>query len=244
MKLAVPAAVTVSSIAVVSFLAMSIAQPALLAADDVMQRSRAVYAALRSYADTGVVLNESGAAKDRHAFTTSFTRAPRGFLLDFRKQGGDRYVVWGEPDAFHAWWKTTGEQYDYPNPDNLGALNGSGRNTYSTGTKIPTLLYAKAPLLSDFANFTDLVLDGTEDVAGRRCYRVLGTTRDVYAATQKEVNVRKMTVWIDADSLLIRKVAEQWKGLPGQISRVTTTYEPQANPTLDSKMFRFAPPQR
>jgi outer membrane lipoprotein-sorting protein len=57
-----------------------------------------------------------------------------------------------------------------------------------------------------------------------------------------EVNVRKMTTWIDAESLLIRKVVEQWKTLPGQISRMTTTFEPEANPALDESRFRFAPP--
>src|SRR5262249_40925853 len=160
----------------------------------------------------------------------------------FTKQGGDRYVVWGDPDAFHTWWKTTGQQFDYPNPDNMPALNGSGRNTYSVGMKIPALLYGRARLLSDFANFTGLTDDGTEDVGGRRCHRVLGTTRDVSAATEKEVNVRKMTVWIDAESLLIRKIIEQWKALPGQISRMTTTYEPQANPALDENRFRFVAP--
>jgi len=218
-------------------------QRTLHAADDVMQRSRATYAAMTSYADTGVVVYEYGAdSKDRHTFATYFGRAPRRFLLDFTKQGGDRYVVWGDPEAFHTWWKTTGQQFDYPNPANLPALNGSGHNTLSVGLKVPTLLYARAPLLSDFANFTDLTDDGTEDVGGRRCHRVLGNTRDVYAATQKEVNVRKMTVWIDAESLLIRKVVEQWKALPGQISRMTTTYEPKANPSLEEGRFRFTAP--
>jgi len=212
--------------------------------DDVMQRSRAMYAALKSYADTGVVVFEYGASStDRHTFATSFSRAPRGFRLEFNKQGGDRYVVWGDPDAFHTWWKTTGQQFDYPNPDNMPALNGSGRNTSGTALKIPTLLYGKAPLLSDFANYTDLAVDGTEEIAGRHCYRVLGTTRDTYAATGKEVNVRKMTVWIDADSLLVRKIVEQWKALPGQISRMTTTYQPQANPQLDPNQLRFVPPE-
>jgi len=148
-----------------------------------------------------------------------------------------------DPDAFHAWWKTTGQQFDYPNPDNLGALNGSGHNTSAVGLKIPTLLYGKAPLLSDFANFADVTPDGTEDVAGRKCLRLVGNTRDVYAATNKEVNVRKMSVWIDAESLLIRKVVEQWKALPGQISRLTTTYEPQANPKIDESRVRFSPPE-
>lgn len=216
----------------------------LLAADDVMQRSRAVYAQLQSYADTGTVVNEYGSdATDRHTFVTRFNRAPRRFYLEFNKQGGDRFVIWGDPDAYHTWWKTTGQEYDYPNPNNAPALSQSGRNTGGASTKIPTLLYAKAALLSDFSNFTDGELDGDEAVNGHRCHRILGTTRDVYQATGKEVNVRKFTVWIDAESLLIRKVVEEAKALPGERNRTITTFEPQANPTIDEAKFRFTPPE-
>jgi outer membrane lipoprotein-sorting protein len=218
------------------------AAPRITAADDILQRSRAVYGELRSYADTGVVLEEYGSgSKDRHTFATYFNRAPRRFFFDFRKDGGDRYVVWGDRDAFHTWWKSTGVQDDYPNPNNVAAFSTADAHTYGSGLKIPALLYSKAPLQGTFANYTDAVVDGTEDVNGRRCHRLLGTTRDVYTATGREVSVRKLTVWIDAESLLIRKTLEQSKALPGQISRRTTTYDPQANPTLDESRFRFSP---
>ncbi len=210
-------------------------------AGEILNRTRATYGAMRSYADTGVVVYEYGtASQDRHAFTTSFNRAPRHFLLDFRKQGGDRYVIWGDPEAFHTWWKTTGAQYDYPNPNNAGAISGSGRNTFGAGMKIPTLLYSKTPLGGDFNNFADVALEGTEEIGGHRCYRLSGKASDVYAASGREVNVRRFTVWIDAESFLIRKSREEPKvTLPGQRSRVTTTFEPQANPALDDRRFQF-----
>src|SRR5438128_768687 len=97
------------------------------ATDDVLARSQAMYAALNSYADTGLVLNELGpvstAIKERHTFTTYFSRTPRGFYFEFRKESGDRYVIWGDPEAFHTWWKTTGVKDDYPNPNNVGAFS-------------------------------------------------------------------------------------------------------------------------
>jgi hypothetical protein len=71
----------------------------------------------------------------------------------------------------------------------------------------------------------------------------MGITRDVYAATGKEVNVHKMTIWIDTESLLIRKVLEEWKPLPGQRSRHITTYEPRANGPLDDAKLAFSPPE-
>src|SRR5436309_2710724 len=107
-------------LALVCVIACSRALPASTAADDLFQRARATYAALRSYADTGIVLNEFGTAtKERYRFTTFINRAPRRFYFDFQKESGDRYVIWGDPDVFHTWWKTTGLQDDYPNPSNV-----------------------------------------------------------------------------------------------------------------------------
>lgn len=213
-------------------------------AEDILQRTREMYVSLRSYADTGVVLSEYGSSsQDRHTFTTYFNRNPRHFILDFRKQGGSRYVIWGDPDAFHTWWNTTGQQYDYPNPNNISAISLSGMNTGGTALKIPTLLYGKSALAAALLVIADPVLDGTEEVGGRRCYRLAGRASDVYAATGKEVNIHRITVWIDTEALLIRKVLEESKPLPGQRSRTTTTFEPKANPSLDDSRFKFVPPE-
>src|SRR3982751_3547607 len=76
-----------------------------LAANEVLQRSFAKYASLTSYSDTGVVVYEYGtASKDRHTFTTYFSRAPRSYYFDFKKESGERFVIWGDPEAFHTWW--------------------------------------------------------------------------------------------------------------------------------------------
>src|SRR5439155_11559779 len=179
----------------------------------------------------------------KHTFTTYFNRAPRHFLLDFRKQGGDQFVIWGDPDAFHTWWKTTGQQYDYANPNNAPAIALSGANTAGSALKIPNLLYAKAPLGGNFNNFNDVTLDGTEVIEGRRCQRLIGRASDVYEASVKEVANRRMTVWVDAESLLIRQIREESKALPGQRSRTTTTYQPEVNPALDNSRFKFVPPE-
>jgi outer membrane lipoprotein-sorting protein len=212
--------------------------------EDILQKARDAYLALNSYADTAVILDEYGAdSKDKHTFATSFNRAPRRFLLEFTKQGGDQFVIWGEPDAFHTWWKTTGQQTDYPNPQNIPAISLSGYNTKGAAMKVPTLLYGKSQLAAAMLAIADPVLDGTDQLAGRRCYRISGRASDTYTATGKEVNVHRVTVWIDTDSNLVRQVREEWKTTPGTISRVTTTYQPQANPTLAESRFKFVPPQ-
>jgi outer membrane lipoprotein-sorting protein len=230
--------------------AMVVCAPLLMApaaraqtTETILQKTRDTYAGLKSYSDSGVVLSEYGSSsKDRHTFTTYFNRAPRHFYFDFHKQGGDRYVVWGDPGAFHTWGATTGQQYDFPNPNNAPAINQSGYQTAGSVTKLPALLYGRDILQGIFTNLADPVLDGTEDAGGRKCYRLLGRSSDFYG-TGKEVNIHRLIVWIDAESFFIRKAVEEWKTLPGQVSRVTTTFEPQANPLLDESKFRFAPPE-
>jgi outer membrane lipoprotein-sorting protein len=210
--------------------------------DAILQKARDAYAQMQSYSDTGVIRYEYGASsQDQHTFSTAFIRKPRHFLLQFHKQGGDEYVIWSDADAFHTWWKTTGQQTDYPNPNNTPAISMSGQNTSGTALKIPTVLYGKA-FGAAMLNIADPVLDGTEDVGGHRCHRITGRASDVYSATGKEVNIRKVTVWIDTDSFLIRKMVEESKPLPGQRNRTTTSYEPRANPTLEDASFRFMPP--
>jgi len=213
------------------------------AAEDILQKTRAAYVALSSYSDTGVVLVEYGtSSKDRHTFSTNFRRSPRAFLFDFHKEGGDRYVIWGDPDAFHTWWKTTGGQSDYPNPNNVPAINQSGYQTAGSVTKIPALLYGRDILQGIFTNFADPVLDGTEEIGRRKCYRIVGRSSDFYG-TGKEVNIHKLTVWIDAESYFVRQAREESKTLPGHINRATTTFELQANPKLDDSKLRFTAPE-
>jgi outer membrane lipoprotein-sorting protein len=211
--------------------------------EGILQRTRATYAALSSYSDSGVVVVEfSASAQDRHTFTTYFSRAPRHFLFDFHKERGDRFVVWGDPDAYHTWWKTTDQQSDYPNPKNVDAINLSDFPTAGSVTKITTLLYPKAALVGALSHFADATLDGTEDIGGQRCFRLVGRTSDLYGATGKEVNFRKLTVWIDAKSLLVRQVREESKAPPGALNRKTTTMTPEANPSLAESRFKFTPP--
>ncbi len=214
-------------------------------AGDLLSRVRAVYADLRTYADTGTVTVEYGTASvDRHTFATSFIRAPRAFLLDVRKQAGDRYVVWGNPDAFATWWKATGQRFDYPNPNNAPAISTSGRNTTSVGLKVPTLLYATAPLGGDFANLSGLSVIGREVLGGRSCHVVAGSSSDTYAASAREVNVRTMRLWVDIETFAIRRVVEEWPAPPGQRSRTITSYEPQFNPALEPSRLTFTPPSK
>ena len=215
-------------------------------AADVLAQSRAAYAAMQSYADSGKVIKEYGSdplhpSSDTHRFSTRFRR-PRRFLLDFRKQGGDQYVVWGDDQAFHSWWKTTGVQYDYHKGQGSAAFSGGAVQTSGSLLMIPPLLFSGAGLVGPLTQFGDAEDDGKEAIDGHDCVRLVGVAKDVYPSG-KEVNVRKVIVWIDAKTMLVRKVFEDTpRGSGRGVSRTTTVLEPQAEPKLTDAAFAFTPP--
>ncbi len=220
------------------------------ASDDVFARSRAMYASLKSYADTGAVVNEFGSASspsvERHTFRTYY-RGPRHYYFEFnedKKAGGERYVVWGDDEAFHTWWSTTGVEYTYPKGQGTGAFVGGAVTTKNSLVQIAPLLFSQAGLVGTLTEFGEASVAGTETVGGRPCHKLIGIARSVYPATGHVTNVRRTTVWIDVEALLVRKVFEDTpRGTPaGSVSRITTIFEPQTNPTLDDSKFRFTAP--
>jgi outer membrane lipoprotein-sorting protein len=210
----------------------------------ILDRARAAYEALNSYSDTGTVIYEySPTAHDEHRFSTQFKRNPRHFLLDLRKGSGDRIVIAGDPDAFHVWRKATGQVTEYPNPNNSGAITLNEFPTNGVSTKIPSLLYGKANLPGAFQHFVPERDAGLEPCGEKKCHRLEGETSDSYGGTGKTVNVRKLSVWIEADTYLVRKVIEEAPATPGTLNRTTTSFIPQANPKLADDVFEFTPPK-
>jgi outer membrane lipoprotein-sorting protein len=216
-------------------------------ADEILARTRAAYAALSSYEDTGTVDLEFGPAgnvgRERHTFTTSY-RAPRHFYFDFTKyQKFDRYVVWSDEQSFHSWWQTTGVETAYPKGQGSTAIVIAASPTQNSIAQITPLLFPKAGLTGTLTEFGDVTIAGQESVDGRTCHKLTGIARSVYG-TKHVVNVRKTTVWIDAESFLVRRIVEDPpEGAPvGAGMRVTTTFHPKANPPLEDRRFVFTVP--
>jgi outer membrane lipoprotein-sorting protein len=71
----------------------------------------------------------------------------------------------------------------------------------------------------------------------------MGIARSVYPSGQV-TNVRPATVWIDAETFLIRQVfTDTPKGYPrGEVHRLTIAYEPRLNPPLPDSLFTFTVP--
>ncbi len=226
-------------------------------ADDILARSRAAYAALASYADSGTVLDETSGFSDRSTFRTRFTRSPRNLLIDFRslvseyKSGArvplnTQLVLWMENGELQTWSSKDQAHNTYPanGGQQVNALKNAGYYTRGASLLVPSLLYSKSGLVSPVLATDEATEDGFETVNGRKCHRIQGVERYRYPSGQ-ETGVRAITIWIDAETYLIHKILQDTpRGYPrNEISRRTTTFKHRANPTLEAAQFRFAVPQ-
>jgi hypothetical protein len=222
---------------------------------ELLKRSMALYSSLPSYSDSGTAVREGPGLVDRWKFSTSFVR-PLNFRFDFQgvtsRSAGlttdssyQHVVLWmieGELQSFNRQMRShntvarTGNQ-----PAEL--LNASSA-TAGTSVLIPSLLFAKADLPGSIRQIREATHAGFESVSGHRCHKIVGTAAQFYPSGQM-TNVRQVTVWLDAESLLVRRVFEDTpKGYPtSSFLRLTINLEPQANPRLEAASFQFTVPK-
>lgn len=245
-----PTGLATGAIIILTFALASLGTTPTAGNDDILSRSKAMYASLKSYADTGMVEETFGPGKspshERHTFKT-FYRGPRNFLFDFVKfRNADRFVVWSDDNALHTWWKAIHQEQAYPKGQWQVPLLQGGPPTKGSLLQLLPWFFTQDKLFGTLTELGPTQLAGKELLANRQCYKLTGTAKSVYGATGYEHNIRPVTVWIDAETLLVRKVVEDTAqgAAPGWVQRTTTTFEPQANPSLTDVQFQFkAPPK-
>jgi outer membrane lipoprotein-sorting protein len=212
------------------------------------------YAALTSYADTGTVAEEIAGAVHESTLRTAFRRPTRDLLLDFQSLrtrypqlngqvvdlSGQRVVIWmskGDMQTYSFYFK---KHTIVPADQQPDTLKGEIASTKGTAALIPSLLYPKALLPGTLLQIEQATVVGTDMVGGHRCHTVAGEAAEYYPSGRR-TNVRKVTLWLDADSLLVRRVREDLVTDAGS-HRVTVTLEPVANPAIDDAAFTFTVP--
>jgi hypothetical protein len=222
-----------------------------------LQSAVALYATLASYADTGSIRVEVPGIVDESRFATRFRRATGDLYFEYQgltstnpatkftvDMRGHRTVIWMARSEM--------QKYDYgsrtheivpPGNGQVRALQGLTHPTRGTSILIPSLLFPKAHLPSAILQLESATVAGTESVGGRRCQKLVGTAAARYPSGQR-TGVRPVTVWIDVESNLVRRVFEDTPEsyAPGAYERTTITIEPQAGPSLPDTAFQFTPP--
>lgn len=222
-------------------------------APDLLSRTKAVYKALSSYADTGTVVEEFPGVVTHSAFKTFYRSKSRDLYFDFTKLYQDDPKPNGLrldfKDKRIVWWMRSGdlEQYNFegklhesfpPTSNQATALNNS--LTYGASILIPSLLYPKANMPSAILEIEESTEAGIEDVDGHPCQKIIAVAA-AYYPNGRRTGVRPVSVWYDRETLLIRKVLEDTPKSYGADSykRITFTIRPEANPTIDDSKFHF-----
>lgn len=226
--------------------------------EDLLARSRATYAALQSYADAGTMTYEFPGVTDRYRFRTYFRRQSHDLFFDWQgvssytaaahftnDLSARRIVIWmkqGDMQRYDAQARTL-DRYP-PGSNQTSVLTLATSLTHGVSTLIPSMLYDKAELLSTLREMQQVRDDGLEDIDGHSCHRLVGKASEQYGRTGHVVNARQATVWIDAKSLLIRKVVEETPNPGSADYRLTISLQPDANPSLEDSRFQFSVPSR
>lgn len=218
------------------------------------------YGAIASYSDTGTIRREAPGIVDESRFTTRFRRASRdlyfeyealtsttpstGFSIDMRMY---RLVIWmaaGQMEKYDFYSKTY-ERVAAEGGGQVRALQGAAHMTSGVSLLVPSLLYPQARLASTILQVEQATVTGVEEVGGHRCHKVDGIAAARYPSGQR-TGERPVTLWIDVDSGLLRRVFEDTPAdyQPGAYSRLTVTLEPQANPAIEDARFQFTVPSR
>lgn len=205
-------------------------------AKEILVRVSEIYENCKSYRDTGVVttiFNNSGGKRTvEKPFNTAFVR-PNRFRFEYydKEAGGpkNRYIIAQNANEIQSWWeiKRVVEQ-----PKSLGlALAGATGVSSGSAHTIPALLLPKEINGSRLTALADAKRIDDGDLENVKCFRI----------QSKEIN-SMMTLWIDKESYLVRRIDER-KNFDDFSTEVTTIYEPIIDGEIPDIDLAFDPPK-
>ena len=227
---------------------------------EALQKAIAYYATLASYADSATVTVDDGGTVEKSRFITYYRRASRDFFFDFQMLSSTtvstkftidlsahRFVLWMFKGSMQSYQRSAIQPHQVVNPANqVQALSGLAHATRGASILITSLLFSQARLPSAILQIEEAALAGVEDVGGRRCHKLTGTAAAYYPSGRR-TGVRPVTVWIDTETQLIRRVVEDTPEGYGDgkgVLRIQFDYQPQANPAIDDGKFQFSVPTK
>lgn len=227
------------------------------AASAILERSMASYTKLQSYADSGTTVMQTGPTMYQYgSFKTFYERKGNSFFFAYHDikavdRGGTlplnrHYVYWMTKGTLQKWNSEgkTHEVFPAGSTNQITPLQNGELATRGAITLVPSLIFGRAGLFGVLQEIVKISDAGTEAVNGRKCHKLVGFAQSTYPSG-KTFNRRPVTVWIDAETMLIRKLlVDTPKGYAtGSMYRITTTLYPQANTRIDPRSFHFKVPE-
>jgi hypothetical protein len=222
--------------------------------EQILAALTAVYAQCSSYRDSGKVVTRFIYVDDNNPpftsvkpFSTAFVR-PDSFRFEYQDEHG-RYLVWANGEVVRTWWDVTAKLGEEESLEMaLGVATGVSDGSSHT---VPALLMADRIESFGLVDVAGLVSLGEESLDGVACYRLQGPPPTELRKAEVEercpdADVERsksgpLTLWIDRDKLLLRRIEEQTEFETFRTERVTT-YEPAVGFPVGEDELRFDPP--
>jgi len=206
-------------------------------ARELLDAAAAAYADCASYRDEGLVsttfIDEDGERVVEKPFRTAFVRADR-FRFECRERDGDgettERIVWSDDDGTYTW---VAHEADVRRERSLSAGVAAATGVSSSSAHVvPRLLMPEDIGGFALSELQDVEMLGEEEIGG--------------ALTSKLQGKRECrgwwTLWIEKDSLLLRRLDRQSE-FDTFRTRTTITYEPQINVPIDEEELDFDYPE-
>ncbi|MFO0991198.1 MAG: hypothetical protein U1E67_04605 [Hyphomicrobiales bacterium] len=220
-----------------------------LEADNPLQPIAANYQSLGSYQDKGTVVTRyqwpgTPLLEEHHRFETAF-RVPRNFFFRFDADpasGGDVYVIWCDGGPFQSWWKATGTHTVHDNGQGAVAFFTGQQASKDAANLVAPFFFPQADLVGPAYRLIPPVTQESGTLDERICRKISAAERVSGSQTREH---RPTTVWVDDETLLIRKVVigPDAGSDPKLIDEKTFIVDAQANPELPDSRFTFTPPE-
>ena len=208
-----------------------------LQAHEVLNRMAKTYANCKSYRDSGVVksvliLPVNGKQITEKPFTTAFVRPDR-FRFEFKAMefGGERYLVWQGGNDVKTWWDV---KPGVEKVESLGlALAGPTGVSGGSAHTIPALLLPREVGGRRLTDITEPKRLADAKIDNVDCFVLDGQFGD-----------RPMTLWIDKQTFLVRRIAERDKLSLWTNVEKTTTYDPIIDDVVPDEKLAFDYPKK
>jgi len=185
-----------------------------------LTKAIAYYATLTAYADTGTIVQEAPGIVDTAKSTTYFRRPTRDLYIELHAvnslttatkhsidMSANRHVIWmfqGEM-ATYDFRSRSHQRVNADGGGQVRALQAGSHATQGVSVLIPSLLYSQSRLPGTLSQMEEATVAGIEEVDKRRCHKVVGVAAEYYPSGQR-THIRPVTVWIDIETQLIRRI--------------------------------------
>ena len=205
-----------------------------LTAETILAQMNHTYSSCQTYHDTGVVtttfIQSSGNWIDEKPFLTAFVRPDR-FRFEYQETQSSveyRYIIWRNNAEVLSWWDVkpgigTEESLDMAIAGATGVSSGSAH-------MIPTLLLPNEISGRRLTDITEARRIADTEIDSVNCYRIQGKYAD-----------DSITIWIEADTFLVRRIETQ-HAFTDFSTETVTTYTPAVNGVVTDDMLAFNPP--